>query len=136
MTQQSIMLYNAAVKIAEQRWPMGQAIAAAAITDKGTVLTSVWVDAACDAACLCAETGTIAEAHKLNEKIVEIICVSREMENEPFIILPACGICQERLAFFGPDLLIAVSKENEQTILTKTLKQLRPHYWRKDYSFH
>lgn len=124
-------LYDAAVQAAVNRWPNGEALAAAAMTDKGNILTSVWVEAACDAACLCAETGVICEAHKLNERIVQVVCVTRDNENEQFKIMPACGICQERLAFFGMNIEIAVSGNSAEDIVVKTLSQLRPDYWQQ-----
>ena len=129
MTVKTQDLYNAARQLAEARFPNQSAYVAAALTDNGNVLTSVWIDASCDAACLCAETGTITEAHKLNEKIIEILCIGREQANQDFKIIPACGVCHERLAVFSMDVRIALPYYQDGIIQTKTLRELRPDYW-------
>ena len=125
-------LYDAACATAVKRWPQGEAVAGAALTDKGSILTSIWVDASVDSACLCAETGAICEAHKLDEQITHIVCVSRKDENSEFVVLPSCGICQERLAVFGMDLEIAISGDRSGNVVFKTLAELRPNYWAKN----
>ena len=66
-------LVYAAMQQALQRFPEGWSGAAAMYTE-GRILTSVYVDAPNEAACLCHETGAICEAHRLNESICASVC--------------------------------------------------------------
>jgi cytidine deaminase len=56
----------------------------------------------------CHETGAICEAYKLHEAVTASVCVSREDGLSPFVILPPCGICCDRLAFWGGDVEVAI----------------------------
>ena len=77
-------------------------------TSTGRMLTSVYVEAVVDAASLCCETGCICEAHRFAESIAASVCVVREDGDAPFRVLAPCGICQERLGFFGPEVRVGV----------------------------
>jgi cytidine deaminase len=125
-------LVDAAIALALGRYPTGEAIAAALRTSSGRILTSVCAEARVDSANLCAETGAICEAHKIGESIVASVCLYRESERDQFRVLAACGICQERLAYWGLNVQIAVplqEVDNEKIWQIKTLRQLRPFYW-------
>lgn len=128
-------LVAAAISLAEQRYADdpdgdGWAGAAAMYVSDGRILTSVFVDAANAAASLCCETGAIAEAHKLNPAVVASVCVSRDSPHAPFVILTPCGICQERLAFWGGDVQVAVPAPGDPTRwLSKPLRDVQPYYW-------
>ena len=100
-------------------------VAAAALLRSGRVHVGVWVAAAVDSACLCAETGPICEAHLAHDPIVAIACVSY-IDGEPTRVLAACGVCQERLQAFGSEVLVAVAA---QPTLYKALSVLRPWPW-------
>jgi cytidine deaminase len=123
-------LIDAAIELAKNRFPTEDACVAALKTATGRILTSVCAEAVLDSACLCAETGAICEAHKLNEPVVASVCIDWAASTAEFKILPACGVCQERLAFWGLDVEIAVpSSEPGQTWQFRKLRQLRPFYW-------
>ena len=123
-------LYGAAVELAVSRYPTGWAGAAAMYTAEGNILTSVYVETPVSGGELCMETGSICEAHKLNTPITASICVSRESEEEPFIIMSPCGICQERLAFWGGDVHLAVPEPGDPTKWqSKLLREVQPYYW-------
>lgn len=128
-------LVNAAIELAENRYAGdpdgdGWAGAAAMYTSDGQILTSVFVDSPNPAASLCCEAGAIAEAHKLNLAVVASVCVSRDGPEAPFVILTPCGICQERLAYFGGDVQVAVPHPHDPTRwLSKALREVQPHYW-------
>lgn len=130
-------LVDAAISLAERRYAGdpdsdGWAGAAAMYATDGRILTSVFVDSPNDAANLCCETGAIAEAHKLQLGIVASVCVSRERPDAPFVILTPCGICQERLAFWGGDVQVGVPQPDDPTRwLSKTLREVQPFYWAK-----
>ncbi len=81
---------------------------------------------------LCIETGAILEAHKYNEKVTHCICVVRDDENSQYRILSPCGICQERLRYWGEEVQIAVTDE-PQMIRFVELRELQPYHWTKAY---
>jgi cytidine deaminase len=121
---------DAVITFAAERFPAGEAIAGAVKTESGKVLLSVYVQAAVDTAHLCAETGAICEAHKLGERVVGTICVYRESPEHPFRIVPPCGICQERLAYWGLDISVAVPGQRPGELWSSTtLRDLHPYDW-------
>jgi cytidine deaminase len=72
------------------------------------------------------------EAHKLNTKITHSICVVRDKEKGKVTVLTPCGICQERLFYWGSDVRVAIFTPDD--ILTfKTLEEVQPHHWYRAY---
>jgi cytidine deaminase len=127
-------LCDAAVELAAARYPAGWGGAAAMYTADGRILTSVYVETPNSGSELCMETGSICEAHKLGVAITASVCVSRESEDEPFLILSPCGICQERLAFWGGDVHVAVPHPDDpRKWQSKPLRKVQPYYWRKAF---
>jgi cytidine deaminase len=127
-------LVQAAIQQALERFPKGWSGAAAMYTEAGRILTSVYVDAPNESACLCHETGAICEAHRLNESVCASVCVSRESEAEPFVILTPCGICQERLAYWGLDVEVGVpDKTDPAQFYSLKLREVQPYYWHQVY---
>lgn len=123
-------LVDAAVQQALERFPSGYAGAAAVRTDTGRILTSVSFDAPNDAVSLCHEVGAFCEANRLGERVVASVCVSRSQPDRPFLVLPPCGICQERLALWGPEVEVAVSVRGKPgEWQSKFLREVNPHYW-------
>jgi cytidine deaminase len=117
-------------ELATTRYPRGWGGAAAMYTDGGALLTSVYVEAPNDGANLCCETGALCEAHKRGERVVATVCVGRDDETQPFEILAPCGLCIERLAYFGPEVQCAVpASDDPYSWRTKTLGELQPHRW-------
>jgi cytidine deaminase len=106
-------LVDAAKALAAARFPRGWAGAAAMYTASGALLTSVYVDAPHEGVTLCCEAGCICEAHKLDDAIVATVCVGREDERSPWEILAPCGVCMERLAWWGPDVECAVPADGD-----------------------
>jgi cytidine deaminase len=102
-------LIDAAIRQALVRYPSGYAGAAAIRTDTGKIITSVYFDAPNSGAELCHETGAYCEANRIGEQVLESVCVSRSKPDRPFLILAPCGICQERLALWGPNVQVAVA---------------------------
>ncbi|MBE9157063.1 cytidine deaminase [Nodosilinea sp. LEGE 06152] len=128
-------LVNAAKQQALSRFPEGWSGAAAMYTETGRILTSVYVDALNEAACLCHETGAICEAHRLDERICASVCVSKEETVKPFVILTPCGICQERLAYWGLDVEVGVPDKADPTQYhSLKLREVQPYYWHQIYS--
>ena len=125
-------LVDAAIEMAVGRWPTGNAGAAAMYTSTGRILTSVFADSPHESARLCHETGAICEAHKLQETITASVCVHRDHEHAQFVILPPCGICVERLAYWGRGVEVAVPcASGKMRWQTMSLNEVQPHYWRE-----
>ena len=125
-------LVDAAIKFLEERLPDGDWEGAAAMyTEKGRILTSTAPGEINNGASLCHETGAICEAYSLNEKITASVCVIRDQNKEIHILTP-CGICQERLFYWGDEIEVAVPKSNDSTKwMVKTLKDIQPYHWYK-----
>lgn len=124
-------LVDAAIEQALTRFPVGEAGAAAVRTATGRVITSVCFDLPNSAAALCHEAGAYCEANRRGEAVVASVCVSRSLPDRPFLILAPCGICQERLALWGPDVAVAVAVPGRPgEWQEKRLADLQPHYWR------
>jgi cytidine deaminase len=123
-------LVNAAIQLLEQRYPGAEGVTAAMYTADGDILTSVLFEPEWGGGGLCAETGAICEAEKLNKQITASVCVSRLSGNDPIVILTPCGICQERLFHWGENVEVAVPDLADPTRwLAKTLKEVQPYYW-------
>ncbi len=121
-------LYSAAAALASSKYPVGWAGAAAIRTASGKILTSIAPVVTNDALNLCMEVGAYLEAEKLGEAITHSLCIFRDNENSPFLVLTPCGICQERLLRWGGAVLAAISNPSNQ-LLFKPLRELCPHHW-------
>ncbi|SFK33660.1 cytidine deaminase [Halobacillus dabanensis] len=127
-------LYQAATELIEERYPDGWGGAAAMHTSDGHILTSVAPEVINASTELCIETGAILEAHKLNTRITYSICVVREDENDPFKILSPCGVCQERLFYWGGDVKVGISSlHGDGSLIFKTLDEVQPYHWSYSY---
>lgn len=120
---------NEARELLEKRFPNGEGGVGVVRIEDGRYLTSVWNETNNSCVDLCAETGAILEAHKLNKKITHSLCLVREESGERKILTP-CGVCQERLYFFGGDVKCAINS-SESDIKFLTLAKLQPYYWKK-----
>lgn len=102
-------LIDAAISFVRERFPAAGDWdgAAAMYTTTGRLLVSTYVEAPNPGVGLCNETGAICEAHKFGEKVTASVCVGRSPEGKFEIVTP-CGVCQERLFFWGGDVEVAV----------------------------
>ncbi|MGP4072860.1 cytidine deaminase [Piscibacillus sp. B03] len=126
-------LYQSAKDLIRKRYPTGWGGAAAMCTENGEVLTSVAPEVINASTELCIETGAILEAHKHKTRITHSLCLVRDHENDEFKVLTPCGVCQERLMYWGNGVKVAVSM-NEQPLLFKTLTEVQPYHWSQAYS--
>ena len=113
-----------------QRYPEGWGGCAVMYTQEGEFLISVYLDSPNSASELCMETGAMCEAQKYNYTITHSLCVTRENEKENLKILTPCGICQERLRYWGNNVKVAISN-SENLVTFKTLNEIGLHYWRE-----
>lgn len=127
-------LVSAAIDFVNGRFPSEPwAGAAAMYTDSGQILISTAPEVVNASVELCHEVGAICEATKLNQKITATVCVSRD-EQGKFHILTPCGVCQERLYYWGGEVEAAVPLDSDSTKWqAKKLKELQPFYWRKPF---
>jgi len=123
-------LVEAAISLLQHRFPNAGGIAAAMYTAEGQLLTSVVFEPEWGGGGLCAETGAICEATKLNQRITASVCVSRLSSTAPILILTPCGICQERLFHWGGDVEVGVPVvDNPTQWESRPLREVQPYYW-------
>ncbi|PRW64260.1 cytidine deaminase [Actinopolyspora mortivallis] len=107
-----------------------RAAAAAVYLENGRILTSVCLDNLNASATLCAETGAICQAYTLGVSLTASVFVSRWGGSSEISVLAPCGICQERLALWGPDVQVGVADpEAASGWSVRTLRELNPFYW-------
>lgn len=125
-------MYQKAVELIEKRYPSGWGGAGVVHTANGNYYTSVSIETANASAVLCIETGAMLEAHKYNEKVTHCMCLVRDNENSAYRVLSPCGICQERLRYWGDDVQVAVTNRNNDIKFVE-LKVLQPYHWTNAY---
>lgn len=125
-------LYDSAVALIKEKYPSDWGGAAAMALEDGTILTSIAPEVIVASTELCIETGAILEAHKLGKKITHSICVVRDDEHSEFKVLSPCGVCQERLIYWGPNVKVAVSVPDKDVVF-KTLSEVQPYHWTAAY---
>ena len=125
-------LYDMATNFVKERYPVGWGGAAVIHTEDDRYLISVAPDVLNASAELCIETGAICEAHKFNTKVTHSICVVRDDEHSEFKVLTPCGICQERLRYWGENIEVGVTTEDNSLKFVR-LGELMPYYWGKAY---
>ena len=122
-------MFDKALEFLNNRYGENKACGVAILRiETGEYLISVCPECANSSADLCAEVGAICEAHKLNKRVTHSLCICRQKDNAPYEILSPCGICQERLFFWGKDVRCAISTK-DNSIVFKTLEELQPYYW-------
>src|SRR5690625_3114702 len=121
-------LYDSAIELIQKRYPSNWGGAAAIALEDGTILTSIAPEVIVASTELCIETGAILEAHKIGKRVTHSICVVRDDEHSEFKVLSPCGVCQERLIYWGPNVKVAVSvPEKEKDLVFKTLSEVQPY---------
>ena len=125
-------MYRLAVELIEKRYPTGWGGAGVVHTSAGNYYTSVSIDTANASAVVCIELGAMLEAHKYNEKVTHCMCLIRDDENAELRVLSPCGICQERLRFWGEDVQVAVTNREEKIKFVE-LRELQPYHWTLAY---
>ncbi|MBV1780511.1 cytidine deaminase [Paeniglutamicibacter sp. ABSL32-1] len=130
-------LVEAAIEQLRTRWPGARdsVAAAAVVLEDGEILTSVSFDNFNAAATLCAETGAVAQAYTLGKRVVASACVTGGTAEGTYQVLAPCGICQERLAVWGPGVLAAVpGSAGGAEWEMRTLRELNPYYWATSFT--
>ncbi|MGH8965726.1 MAG: cytidine deaminase [Actinomycetes bacterium] len=113
----------------ESRFPAEPRGAAAVLLGDGTILTGTSPDFLNSSTDLCHEAEPYCAAFRLDQPIVASVCLHRATADR-FIVLSPCGVCRERLAGHGPDVLVAVADPDDATqVRWITLREALPHYW-------
>lgn len=115
----------------EDRFPADQPYmgAAAMLLADGTVLAGTAPEVANSGVALCHETEPYCAAYRLDQRIVASICLSRLVDGR-YLVLSPCGICRERLAVHGPDVMVATADPADPTVpVWKKLKDVHLAYW-------
>jgi cytidine deaminase len=98
------------------------------LLDDGTIETGTAPVAVNPAVQVCHETEPYLAAFRRGRKIVASVCLHRERGS--VLVLSPCGVCRERLADHGPDLLVAVPRADDpEGVSWKPLSVLLPSYW-------
>ncbi len=126
-------MYRLAVELIEKRYPVGWGGAAVIRTQNDHYFTSVAIETANASASLCIEVGAMCEAHKYSENVTHCLCVVRDDEKSPYLVLSPCGICQERLRFWGENVRVGVTMP-DRSLRFVSLGELSPYHWTNAYS--
>ena len=121
-------MFDMAVELIEKRYPKGWGGAGVVRTEDDSYFTSIWLDNINESVSLCIETGAILEAYKHDKRVTHSLCVQRSDENSDFKILTPCGVCQERLRFWGDAVSVGV-KTPENSLKFVSLAELQPYHW-------
>jgi cytidine deaminase len=115
--------------IADRFDPDADQGAAAMLLDDGTIVTGTAPEAINPSVQLCHETEPYCAAFRLRRRVVASVCLHREPSGRTLVLSP-CGVCRERLAEHGPDVLVAVAAAGDPTVLIwKPLRVVLPDYW-------
>lgn len=103
--------------------------AAAMLLADGTVLTGTSPEAMNASVEVCHEIEPYCGAYRLNQRVVASVCLHRQAGGRTVVLSP-CGVCRERLAVYGPGVLVAVADRSDPTVVVwKPLKDVLPDYW-------
>jgi cytidine deaminase len=103
--------------------------AAAMLLDDGTIVTGTAPDALNPSVEVCHETEPYCAAFRLGRSIVASVCLHRDPGGRTVVLSP-CGVCRERLAVHGPNVLVAVADTEDPAVVAwKPLKDVLPDYW-------
>ena len=126
-------MYRKATEFITKRYPLGWGGAAVIHTEDNQYLISTALDTIDSNIELCIETGAMCEASKYDIKITHSLCVVRKNEHSDFRVLTPCGICQERLRFWGIDVKVAVTT-SDNSLKFVALNELQPYHWTNAFS--
>ena len=130
MSEQAIQqtMFDLAVALINRRYPEGWGGAGVVRCEDDSYFTSIWLDVINDSVSLCIETGAMCEAHKHGSRVTHCLCVQREDETSAYKITSPCGVCQERLRFWGDGVLVGVTTP-ENALKFLPLSALAPYHW-------
>ncbi len=103
--------------------------AAAVLLADGSIVTGTSPDFLNPSTSVCHEIEPYCAAFRLDQTIRASVCLHRTPDRR-FLVLSPCGVCRERLAGHGSDVLVAVADKADPTLVRwMTLGEMLPHYW-------
>lgn len=121
-------MFDIAVELINKRYPKGWGGAGVIRTEDDMYFTSIWLDTINDSVSICIETGAMCEAYKHDTRVTHSLCVVRNDENSKYEILSPCGVCQERLRFWGDKVMVGVTTP-DNSLKFVPLSELQPYHW-------
>lgn len=123
-------LVRTCTDLIDERFPEdGDHGAAAMLLEDGTIVTGISPTAVNPAVELCHEVEPYCAAYRLNRRITASVCLHRA-SGGGLLVLSPCGVCRERLATHGPDVLVAVpAVDHLASVVWKPLAALLPDFW-------
>jgi cytidine deaminase len=107
--------------------------AAAMLLGDGSILTGTAPVEVNPAVQVCHEIEPYCRAYRVNQHVVASVCLHRQPGGRTLVMSP-CGVCRERLAVHGPDMLVAVADSSDPTVVVwKRLGQVLPDYWMRAF---
>ena len=121
-------MFDTAAELINKRYPKGWGGAGVIRTEDDNYFTSVWLDNINDSVSICIETGAMCEAYKHDKRVTHCLCVVRDDEHSKYEILTPCGVCQERLRFWGGEVMVGVTTPDNSLKFVQ-LSELQPYHW-------
>jgi cytidine deaminase len=121
-------LYIAVITKAAECHSKGWTGATALRLVSGEILTHCAPEAQNNVVSIYMEVGAILAAHQKKERVTHCISVARNNSQADYKIMSPSGICQERLAFWGGNVKVAISNP-ENRLKFQTIKELMPFKW-------
>ena len=121
-------MFDTTAVLINKRYPKGWGGAGVIRTEDDNYFTSVWLDNINDSVSICIETGAMCEAYKHDKRVTHSLCVVRDDEHSNYEILTPCGVCQERLRFWGDKVMVGVTTPDNSLKFVQ-LSELQPYHW-------
>jgi len=121
-------MFDIAVELINKRYPKGWGGAGVVRTEDDMYFTSIWLDVLNDSVSICIELGAMCEAYKHDSRITHCLCVQRSNEHGAYRITTPCGVCQERLRFWGDSVMVGVTTP-ENVLKFVSLAEIQPYHW-------
>ncbi len=99
----------------------------------GTFISSISPDFPNAASSVCMELGGMLTAANQDLAVTHTICLVRNDEHSPIMVLTPCGVCQERLGLWGPGVRCGITTADHGVHFV-ALRELQPHHWLQAYA--
>ncbi|MCT4388781.1 MULTISPECIES: cytidine deaminase [Leuconostoc] len=133
MQKNTSKLFDSISKTIDKHYPEGWGGAAGVLLENGDILTSISPEFPNAASSVCMELGSYIQAATLDQKITHTLCLVRENEHDSLTVLTPCGICQERLNFWGNTTQCGIEILPNGEIHYISLADLQPFHWSRVY---